>query len=117
MVKSRMGLVRVFSACFAIVIAAILFTGCAGTPVNPPSGTIAGIPGAKAKVVLRGQQEVRVASNATLVFPAGDYRPNYIPLSAPGQGTVCCILPHRNANPANAPFPAPLARDKLISKE
>jgi hypothetical protein len=68
-----MSLPRASNFCFAIT--AVLLGGCAGTPVNPPSGTIAGIPGAKAKVVLREQQEVRVASNATLVFPAGDYRP------------------------------------------
>jgi hypothetical protein len=56
-------------------LGAILLVGCAGTVVRPPSGTIGGIPAPKSKVVLRQQQEIKMASNVRYVLPAGDYRP------------------------------------------
>ena len=62
----------------AIVSGAILLVSCSsGPPLNPPSGTIAGISAPKSKVVLRQQQEVRLAVNITNVLPAGDYPPAF----------------------------------------
>jgi hypothetical protein len=62
----------------AIVSGAILFVSCAGgPPLNPPSGMIGGVSAAKSKVVVHQQQELKLASNLTNVFPAGDYRPAY----------------------------------------
>jgi hypothetical protein len=61
-----------------IVSGAILLVSCvSGPPLNPPSGTIGGISAAKSKVVLHQQQDLKLASTITYVYPAGDYRPVY----------------------------------------
>lgn len=56
-------------------VLAILFTGCAGKPFNPPTGMIGGISAPHAKVFLRQQQEVKLAGNIDYILPAGEYRP------------------------------------------
>ena len=62
----------------AIISAALLLASCASGPkLSPPSGTIAGISAANSRVVLRQSQELKLASNLSHVFPAGDYRPAY----------------------------------------
>jgi len=68
---------RLSSRYWVSVASMIVLGGCAGTPLNPPSGTIGGITAAKSKVVLRQQQLVRMRGNVDYVYPAGDYRPAY----------------------------------------
>ena len=63
---------------FLVPLCGTLFlAGCAGPPLNPPSGTIGGISAPKSKVVLNQQQERKVAGNVAYVLPAGDYRPAF----------------------------------------
>lgn len=75
---SSMHLIPAFVVRSAIVSGAILLVSCASGPkLNPPSGVIGGISAAKSKVVVRQQQELKLASNISDVFPAGDYRPAF----------------------------------------
>ena len=62
---------------FAPGLAAILFVGCMSAPsVKPTSGTIAGIPAAQSKVVVRQEQTFKFAG-LTYVLTVGEYRPAY----------------------------------------
>jgi hypothetical protein len=63
-----------FAICFCGVA---LLCGCAGEPINPPSGSIGGISAAQSKVVLQRETLVRMRGNVDYVYPAGDYRPAY----------------------------------------
>jgi hypothetical protein len=77
MLTREMNSLRLSFFCCLIGFGAILFSGCAGTPLNPPSGMIAGISASKSKVLLSREQEAKVASNIAFILPAGEYRPVY----------------------------------------